>query len=252
MAKNIEFYRSDSQFINDAIDRLLMEVCFYKKEFNKKTVLLTGCGSSNGTTMIAINLAIVLSIAGCRTLLVDADLKKRNKYKRLGRDVRKGLSNYLDGESNVEEITYPTNYRDLSYIPCGASNTGSARLLCSGKMNCFIQERKDEYDFIIFDTPSVTVVPDAKVMFPSMDGIALVMSLNATTKKQLANARREAGQFGDKYCGLIINCVDKKEYERIFPQYDYFGAKRMTKQHKKWIDKGKQAKVKEIADGNRE
>lgn len=232
---NIEFYRSDSQLMNDAIDRLVVRVHAYREQYHKKTLLLTGCASASGTSMLAINLSIALSLAGWKTLLVDADLRKGNRYKRLGKELDRGLSNYLEKPIPLQDTIYATNHPNLSYVPCGASGTSAVRLLCSEKMNTFIAQVSTQYDFVIFDCPAVTVVPDATVLFPSVDGIALIAALENTTKKQLALAKREAAKISDKYYGLIINCVDKKQYGVFFPQYDYFDKKKMRKQHKKWI-----------------
>lgn len=242
VAESIEFYRSYSQLMNDAVDRLLIAVHSYKKNFDKKIILLTGCSALSGTTTIAINLAIALSSAGWKTLLVDADLKKGSAYKRLGKKVQTGLSNYLEGRSSIDTVIYPTNCQGLSYVPCGVSDANPIRLLCSEKMADFIETKKAEYEFIIFDSPSITVAPDATVLFPSVDGIALVASMNVTTKKQLASSKHEVATCPDKYYGLIINCVDKIQYGKLIPQHDYFEPPQMAKRHKKWLKKTKRPK----------
>ncbi|GHU80956.1 hypothetical protein FACS1894191_7280 [Clostridia bacterium] len=233
----IPFYRSDSQLMNDAIDRLVVKVHNHKQERNQKTVLLTGCGSANGTTTVSINLAIALSIAGWNTLLVDLDFRKGNAFKQTGRKKKMGLSEYISNAVDITEILFPTNHENLFFAPSGDLFASAIRLLCSERMATFIAEVKQRFDFIIFDCPSVTVVPDASVMFPVVDGIALVSAQNRTTRKQLGDAKLEIENMKGKYYGLIVNCVDERQYERFYPQNSYFDTKRLVKTHRKWLSK---------------
>ena len=83
MENTIELYRNNSQMTNDAIDRLVVETHTYRQQLNYRSFLFSGCGSESGTTTITINLAIALSMAGWKTILVDCDFRKGAKYKKL-------------------------------------------------------------------------------------------------------------------------------------------------------------------------
>ena len=232
----ISLYQSGSALMNDAIDRIVIKFYSYKERHLKNTILLTGCSPSNGTTTIAINLAIALAGAGWNTLLVDADIRKGMEYKRLS-GAAAGLADYLEGYSDIGGLIYPTNQTKLHYVMCGSPLSSAVRLLCSERMQSFVREARETYDFVVFDCPSLTVVPDATVLFPSVDCIALVLSLGGTTKKELAHAKREVEKYPDKYAGLIVNRVDKKQYIRIFPQFDYFIEKNMVKSYRRLLKK---------------
>lgn len=239
MGDTIKLYCNDSQIMNDAIDRIIVEIHSYKKQFGNKSILLSGCGSKSGTTTIAINLAIALSMSGWKTLLVDCDLRKEKKYKRLNEDIKIGLSDYLSKDIELNEATFNTNYELLEYIPGGSVANSPVRLFCSAKMEQFVSEVKDEYDYIIFDFPSLNIVSDASILFPYVDGIALVGAMNQTTKKQLRDARRKVSSYRDKYYGLIINQVHKTEYKKYIKDYDYFGEQNMTKRFETNLKKKK-------------
>lgn len=244
----VEFYRMDSQYMNDSIDRIVVEIHTKKNLHNKKVILLSGCGSTTGVTSISINLAIALSIAGWKTLLIDCDLRKSNAYKRLATKTTVGLSEYLSRQASKDEIIHQTNYEYLDYISSGNPETSAVRLLCSAEMNDIMQSVQAEYDYIIIDTPSINIVSDSSILFPVVDGIVLVAALNITTKRQLNDARRVISHYKDKYYGLIINQVDMKQYKMYMKDYDYFRKKNMDKKHeynmKKVIEKkGREKKV---------
>lgn len=238
MNNKIEFYRSESQLMNDAIDRIVVEFHRRKKERGDKTFLLTGCSSEVGTTSVSINLAIALSVAGWNTLLVDCDMRKNDKFKRLNENSQIGLVNYLERSLLLKDILYNTGYEKLSYIPCGATtNISPVRLLCSSKMEKLVEELKGNYDFIIFDFPSIDIVPDADILIPSIDAVALIAAMRKTTKQQLAEAKMKMELYEDKYAGLVINRVDMMQYKKYNHDYDYFRADNLNDKYEKNLKK---------------
>lgn len=235
----VEFYNSQSQVVNDSIDRIITEVYNYYRKYQKKCIMLTGCGPSNGTTTVAYNLAVGLSMAGWKTLLVDADLRKNKIFKRTNYNGQAGLGSLLEGEDTFDSIVMETNYKNLDFVSSGISKYSPVRLFCSEKMEDFLMEAKANYDFVIIDTPSINVVPDGSILFPAVDGITLVAELNKTTKKQLLNAKRMVQREADKYYGVIINKVDMKQYSKHIKDYDYFNKKKLVYRHKHVVKKAK-------------
>jgi len=223
MKKNensLVFYVERNQWINEAVSNLAVKIHAYKNKYGKKSIILTGCGASNGTTMIAIDLAVALVRSGYRTLLVDADMRTRTKHRSRMADI--GLCDVIRGLYSVEETIQLTNVDGLQFMPSGNYNDDPALLLCSRQASEFIAKISSEYDFVIIDSPAVTVVPEASALFMSVDGIILVCALNKTTKKQLQNAKDIIEPYADKYYGLAVNSVDERQYRRLFPNHGYY------------------------------
>lgn len=225
--KQIELYENSNQIVNAAVDRIVVEL-FNKREESSggQAVLLTGCSPLAGTTSTSISLAIAMANTKRKTLLVDCDVRKSIQYKKLNEEVTEGLANYLleDNESvdNIEQIVYETNVDDLYYIPCGKYYENATRILCSSKMTQLIESTKRQFDCIIFDLPSLAIVPDAQVLFGVVDGIVLVTALGETRKKQIKDAKRKVVPFAEHYYGMIINKVEKDVYRRSLMDYDYY------------------------------
>lgn len=225
--KKIELYVNENQVVNAAIDRIVVEL-FNKNNCKEvgQAILLTGCSMSAGTTSTCISLSIAIANTKRKTLLVDCDLRKAIKYKKLNDDLTDGLADFLVDEDSslcsMDDIIYETNVEGLQYIPCGKYINNATRVLCSSKMVELIDYAKKQYDCIIFDMPSLSIVPDAQVLFGSMDGIVLVSALGETRKKQIMDAKRKILPFLDRYYGMIINKVDKNEYRKNMKDYDYY------------------------------
>ena len=235
----IQLYRNENPMINDAIDRIVVEVYRRKRENGHQTFLMVGSSPLVGTTTNAINLAIALSMAGWKTVLVDCDLRKKSQYKRLNSDIEIGLSDYLNDTEkqrdsvSLTDVTYTTNYSLLDFIPSGSVNVMAIRLLCSSRMEKCVEELKKKYDYVIFDFPSINIVSDAEVLMPIVDGIMLVAALKETTKRQLMEAKKKIKIYGDKYMGLIVNKVDILQYRTHMRDYDYFKQSIQSKMFKK-------------------
>lgn len=235
----IKLYREESPLINDAIDRIVVQVFKRKRGNDGRIIILTGCSPASGTTTVSINLAIALSLAGRKVLLIDCDLRKSSNYKRLGEIPSFGLSDFLAGKVYKENIIHTTNHKLLSYIACGETHQSPVKLLCSADMGELAGFVRKEYEYIIVDTPSITVSPDVDLLLPIVDGIALVAGLGRTTKKQICDARRVIQRYPEKYYGLIMNKMDLKQYRRCVTNYDYFSPGEMMRRYKRALELAK-------------
>ena len=235
MQPKIEIYQSDSQIVRDAIDKVIVKVYQRKREKNHRSFLVTGCSAGCGTTHTAINMAVALANAGWKTVLVDCDIRKGMEYKRLNQEVKNGLSDYLMNQG--EKPVCMTNIDKLYYIPCG-NNVGSpVRLLCTKEMETLVGELNDEYDFVIYDFPSIEIVPDAGIMMSVVDDVILVAAVNETNKQQLDSAKSKVKVCKDKYLGLILNKLELPEYRHYVKNYDYFCEDLLVKKHAKDMKK---------------
>ena len=227
-SKIVKLYESKNQLTADAVDKIVVEIFNKRKdEALAQTIVLTGCSPLVGTTSTCIGLSIAIATTQRRTLLIDCDVRKSIKYKKLNDATSVGLANYLvqdsDDESlKIDDIIYSTNINNLSYIPCGNCNESSTRILCSTRMEKLLEAVKDKFDCVIFDFPSLAVVPDAQILFNEVDGIVLLAALGETRKKQIKDAKRKVAPYIDKYYGMIINKVRMDVYKKNVRDYNYY------------------------------
>lgn len=235
MGKVINLYRCDDQIINDAYDRAVVNIYLQKEKYGHKSFLLCGSDAGVGTTSISVELAISLSVAGWKTLLIDGDLRKGNNYKRLNQDATLGLSDYICAKATLEECIYDTNWELLHYIPGGLIQEESpVRQLCSVNMDKAMKQLQQEYDFIIIDVPSLNSSVDARILAIKADATILVMAMKISTMKSLEEARNQLEKAGGNIIGVIENKVDMAEYKKYIKDYDYFKQKKYIKKAKKW------------------
>lgn len=227
--KKLDIYKNDNYVLNDAFDQAVMNLHILKKQNGYKSFVICGCEAGDGATTVAINLAAALASSGAKTVLIDGDMRKKNRYKRLNENATEGLSDYLMDRLALDKIIYETTTDKLSYIPCGELIDNPVRLLCSSKMNDALNELSDTYDFIIYDMPAVNAAMDAKVISVNVDATILVSAIGDTTKSGLLEAANALTEVKANLIGTIVNKMDMKQYIAERSDYDYFQNERYAK-----------------------
>lgn len=231
--KKLEIYRNDNYVLNDAFDQAVMNLHILKQQNGYKSFVICGCEAGNGTTTVAINLAAALASSGWKTVLIDGDMRKKNRYKRLNENVSEGLSDYLMDRVELEKVICETTTENLSYIPCGELIDNPVRLLCSNKMTVARNELADIYDFIIYDMPAVNAAMDAKVIAVNVDATILVSAIGETSKRGLVESANALKDVNANLIGTIVNKLNMDEYVELNADYDYFQNERYAKKTNK-------------------
>lgn len=230
--KVLDIYRPKNETLNDAFDRLVVTIHHQKRMYNHRTFVLTGCEPMVGTTTISINVAISLAMSGLKTILIDGDLRKDGKYKRLSDTVEQGLSDVLRGNLDLASAICATNYQTLDYLPSGTADDNPVGILYSPNLNKVIASLSGYYDFVIFDLPSANAAIDSNILASKVDAVVLVAKQHSTTTMQIKNAKKELDKIAANLVGIVFNNVDASEYRRYMKNYDYFNKEKFINSSK--------------------
>ena len=171
-----------------------------------RVILITSCLAHEGKTTVTIELARSLTEIGKRVLVLDADLRKATIMRRASLEGSvKGLSQYLSGQATAEEIICSTQYDGFDIAFAGQCPPNPAELVGSSEMQTFLQTKKEEYDYVLVDTPPVGVVIDAAVLASHCDGAVMVLSLDETGYKEAGEAKAQLEKSGCRIVGAIVN-----------------------------------------------
>jgi len=194
--------------ILDQLKILYTQVLNRLEERGGNNLLITSPGYKEGKTLIAINLAISLSLKIDRTvLLVDADLRTPSVHSYMGFAAQRGLSEYLMREADIPELLINPDISKLVILPGGRPLPNSTELLGSPRMKELVQQMKSRYPdrIIIFDCPPLLSSADTLAFIPFVDGIVLVAESEKTTTDDL---EKSMGLLGNKpLLGTVFNKV---------------------------------------------
>lgn len=170
------------------------------------TITVTSSYPEEGKTTVTTNLALMFANSDAKVLLIDADIRKGRIAKYFKAKSTPGLSDYLSGLAEYESIVKTTFINEnLYFISCGTHSPRPYELLESEKMNQFLKKAREEFDYIIIDTPPVLLVPDALAVAPKTDGVVLVCRHNASYVSDLQRSLSSLQFSKANILGLIVN-----------------------------------------------
>lgn len=177
-----------------------------------KAVALTSFAATEGKSTISFQLAASLAQAGKRVLLLDADLRKSNLVNRLKVKTKvEGLSHYLSGMANVNDLLYETDLQGMYIMFAGTYVPNSAELLGSAGFGSLITALKDVFDYVIVDSAPLGQVIDCAVIAPTLDGVLMVIDSTHNSYKMERRVKAQLEKSGGRILGVVLNRVDIKD-----------------------------------------
>jgi len=183
-----------------------------------KTLVVTSSLHSEGKTVTALNLAMVIaqSTQKPKVLVVDADMRRGRMAKYLGVDHPMGLTEILTDKIDTSEALFHTDMENLAFIAAGSVAENPAELLGSDRMRQFLADMKTQFDFILIDTPPIIAVTDPGIVGALVDGILLTIEAGRTQRGVVRRAAELLEQSQSKIIGHVLTNI---EYH--LPEYIY-------------------------------
>jgi len=171
-----------------------------------KVVMITSSVAGEGKSLTAANLAVTLSRSYRRsTLLIDADQRGPAQHEVFNIRNTGGLSDYLRGRDGAQAETVQL-FPGFTLLPAGLATTDPMSGLTSRRMTQLLADAAGSFDFVIVDTPPVTLVPDASVLAPLVDATVLVIAAGSTQYEAIERAVAAVGR--DRIIGTVLNRAD--------------------------------------------
>lgn len=170
------------------------------------SVGVTSALPGDGKTLTAINLAISLARdVGTYVFLVDMDLQRPTVCKYFGMEFFAGISDYLEGVANFDDILYSVGVDRLTIVPNRVAIDGSSDVLGAPQMQRLIKELNSETPrhIVIYDLPPVLVSDDVIKFGANMDSVLFVVSEGHTPRNAVPRAVEALG--GMNILGVALN-----------------------------------------------
>jgi capsular exopolysaccharide synthesis family protein len=172
------------------------------------TILITSTVSGEGKTFVSINLASVLAIGGYKTLLIGLDLRKPKIFQDFKLDNNMGITNYLIGGANKNQIIQNTSVNNLSLITAGPIPPNPSELIMSDAFKSLLTELKEEFDFIVLDTPPIGLVSEGIDLIQYADIVLYMVRQNVSRKNYLNIINDLYAKEVHKKIGLVFNDIN--------------------------------------------
>ena len=204
-----------------------------KRDANTFTLISGGPGEGKSTTLN--NLAFTCAKGGYNVLVVDADLRRPSQHRFFDVENNLGLTDYLSGKADIEEITRTTKIDNLSFIPSGQITGNDIGILNSQRMAELMQKLKHQYDLVFFDSPPILGVSDGSVLTSEVDMTIMVVQHRRFPRAMLQRVKQAVANVGGHLIGVVLNNVDSKHddgYGYYSSYNDYYAPKKAEPGHR--------------------
>jgi capsular exopolysaccharide synthesis family protein len=169
-----------------------------------QAIVVTSPGRAEGKSTVCANLGVVLAQAGNRTLLVDCNLREPAVHSIFGLPITPGIEKVIDGARDSEEI-YQEPIPNLKVLTAGVAPPISTEVLGSQRFLEFLVSARQEFEYVLLDSPSATLVSDPALLATQADGVLLVLNARKTSRKDLHAAVRILAAAGAFVLGTVMN-----------------------------------------------
>lgn len=199
-----------------------------------RVIGLSSALSGEGKSLTAVNLAYTLSELDKKVILIDCDMRRPTLAEKLGIMKKPGLSSYLTGQIDLDNLIQPCNLKGHDWafhvISAGQNPPNPVELLSSERMQKALNQMRKTYDYVILDLPPVGEVTDAMAVAKETDGMLIVVRQNYCDRIVLSEAVRQFEFITAKILGIVFNCTSehggnygngyyKNYYRRYYRRY---------------------------------
>lgn len=201
---------------------LRTNILFSRKDDKLNTVVVVSAGAGEGKSTTAFNLATIFAQNDSRVLVVDSDLRRPTLHKMLSVTNSLGLTNYLLKQNTLDEVIQTTKIPTLHMMASGKLPSSSLGILSSAQMKDLINELKQRYDFVFFDSPPIMGVSDASILASEVDMTLQVIQYRRYPQPMNIRAKQMIEKVGGNLLGIVLNNINMSQDESYYYYSGYY------------------------------
>jgi capsular exopolysaccharide synthesis family protein len=219
--RNINNTQDESYFpFVEAFRSLYTNIGFLGSDTPIHSLVISSALDKDGKSTVATHLAQAAAAMGRRVLLVDADLRLPKVHTMLGLPNEQGLSNVISKNLPVLEVIQRAPlWNNLFVLTSGQIPPDPTKLLSSKKMQNIMEQLRQEFDLVIYDTPPLLGLADSSLLATYTNGIVLVARMDKTDRSVLMQALDQLKFSRANVLGIVGNADTTYSYT---PQSYYY------------------------------
>ena len=122
------------------------------------SLAITSTRPAEGKSTTALALATSLARAQKKVVLLDGDMRSPSVHHLIHTDHKRGLSNFLSGDDEVEGLLHRVDEFGFHAITAGPIPPNAAELLTSDRLSLLIAELLRRFDHVVIDSPPSAIL----------------------------------------------------------------------------------------------
>lgn len=200
---------------------------YYSVDRKVTSLVVTSAEAGEGKSATAANLAVVMAQSDLAVVLVDADLRRPTQHRVFGINQMPGLAEGLVESASLELLLQPApGVNNLRIMAAGTTAPNPAELLGSQRMEEFHRELLAVADVVIYDTPPLLAVTDARLLGRLTSGALLVVNAQRTRADAVKRGLQSLAQVRVPLLGVILNRIPNtgRGYYYYYYSSQYYGG----------------------------
>ena len=191
----------------ERMKKIATNVSGHAKRKDQKVILVTSVKEHEGKSTFSANLALALARSGS-VLLLEGDLRRPTLYKFfLHKDehLEKSLGDLLQGDGRAKDvIRYDKEHR--FFLMMSERNYKNSTDLVAGKrMEQMILAAKKHFDYVVIDTPPMSLMADAEILAGFADLSILVIKADYVKTRDANHAIDTLSGCNAEFYGCVLN-----------------------------------------------
>lgn len=201
---------SSFQFV-ETYKKIAAKLTYIAAEKSSKTIVVTSVVENEGKSTVAANLALTLAKNPAKVLLVDCDLRRPSQYLIFDKNVPKGKSfpDFLNKKCELKDVLHYDPDKRIYTILSGKAYSNSTEIVSSLDMQNALNVFKRAFDYIILDTPPMSLMADAEALADQADLSVLVVRYNTIQAADINDAVDALNGSNSRLAGCILNLVKR-------------------------------------------
>ena len=209
-------------FIAEQFRRMRTSLGYLGGNSGKKKILVTSTLSGEGKSFVAVNLALSLALTDKKVVLLELDLANPSLSNKLDVSYDEGVSSYLRGECEPEDIIKRTTANsNLFFLPAGPLPDNPSELLLSPKLKELINYLEEAFDIIIIDSAPASLLSDAYILSPICDVTLYVVKHKFTPKSYLERLDEDNTVNQLSNMRIVFNGIQSRGFTKNGYGYGY-------------------------------
>jgi capsular exopolysaccharide synthesis family protein len=210
----------DSFTVVEAFNSLCNNLLITMNMNDEKIIVVSSPVMSDGKSTISLNMARTMAKMNNKVLLIDLDLRRPSIHKKINTDNKKGFINLMGKTETVESVIRRDTESELDILLSGGISPNPSEILASKRFNEIMNNLKEEYDFIVIDSPPINMVTDSCIISHISAGIVVVIRANETRFDDFKKIQENIELAQCKIVGVVINGVEEAQ-KRYGGRYSY-------------------------------
>lgn len=224
LTKKRRSHARELRLFEESVDSLSTTLTLREDLRECRVFTITSALSGEGKTSVSCQLVVSLARStSSKVLLIDGDLRAPDVHHVFGRPMTAGLVGYLNGVAEWSDLVDRDWNESIHILTSGYLKGSPHRILSNGRFERMIAEAREEYDFIVIDTPPVLPASEALLFAKVADAVLMCALRDKSRIEQLVQAYHRLEASGAKVAGSVLSGVPVKEYASYYG--DYYASK---------------------------